>query len=165
MNMSIASLTAHSNIRTPFKTVHFQESFPGVSGNFYDDSDSSDDYDDDGLDAIIREGDLISCDPSLQCDDRTPRIFDSPGSLSIQQLLRWGNKKRERSLNTRYFYFLSASLSVHSFLCLYLVYFVSGPARSSGCPSGAPGLPSWGTELRGSHRGCCISQQLSITRK
>ena len=75
--MSIASLILS------FKSVQFQE-----SDNFYNDSDSDDDYDDDGLDAIIREGDLITGDPSGLCDDRKPWIFGSPGSPNIQQLLR-----------------------------------------------------------------------------
>ena len=65
-----------------------QESFPGDTGKLYDDTDSSeDDYDDDGLDAIIREGDLIS-DHSDHCEGK-PWVFGSPGSPSIQQLLRW----------------------------------------------------------------------------
>ena len=69
-----------------FNTIlNFQEPY---SDNFSDESDTDDDYDDDGLDAIIREGDLISCDPSGLCDDSKPWIFGSPGSSSIQQLLR-----------------------------------------------------------------------------
>ena len=76
-----------------------QESFLGDCGKLYDDTDSSeDDYDDDGLDAIIREGDLIP-DHSDHRESKLipdhsdhregkPWVFGSPGSPSIQQLLR-----------------------------------------------------------------------------
>ena len=79
------------HLNTILTNCTLQESFPGVFENFSDVSDSSDDYDDDGLDAIIRQGDLISCDPSGQGNDSKPWIFGSPGSSSIQQLLRWEN--------------------------------------------------------------------------